>query len=132
VGRVQTLALMAFACALVGFALSPTLTMALVFLAAAGFAEMLHHTVHVTTLQMCAPEHMRGRVASLLPVFPAFISIGSLTSGVAADWLGAPTVVVVLAVAAAAVTGIAWARSATFRDMRMSRLIETAERSRLA
>jgi hypothetical protein len=72
---------------------------------------------------------MRGRVASLLPVFPAFISIGSVTSGIAADFLGAPAVVVLLAVVAAAITGAAWSRSATFRNMRMSQLIERAERT---
>ena len=33
----------------------------------------------MAALQMSAPETMRGRVASLLPVFPAFISVGALT-----------------------------------------------------
>ncbi len=129
VALVQTLALLAFACSLVGFALSPNLAVAAVFLAAAGIAEMVHHTLHVTTLQMCAPEHMRGRVASLLPVFPAFISVGALASGVAADFLGAPTVVVLLAIAAACITGTAWARSATFRNLKLSRLIKSEGRT---
>lgn len=128
VALVQTISLLTFAGSLFGFALSPDITLAVVFLIVAGTAEMMHHTVHVTTLQMCAPDHMRGRVASMLPVFPAFISIGALTSGAAADILGAPAVVMLLAVAAAAITGTAWFRSAQFRDLRLSGLIGRGER----
>ena len=123
VGLVQTAALFAFAGSLAGFALSPSIPVAIVFLVAAGIAEMVHHTIHVTTLQMCAPERMRGRVASLLPVFPAFISVGALTSGIAADHLGAPAAVVVLAVAATCIVALAWARSASFRRVKLSELI---------
>ena len=123
VGLVQSLALLAFALSLAGFALSPSIPVAVVFLIAAGSAEMVHHTIHVTTLQMCAPEHMRGRVASLLPVFPAFISVGALTSGVAADHLGAPAAVCLLAAAAVGITGAAWTRSAAFRGVTLSGLI---------
>lgn len=128
VARVQTLALLAFAGSLVGFALSPGIAVAVAFLIAAGMAEMVHHTVHVTTLQMCAPEHMRGRVASLLPVFPAFISIGALTSGAAADLMGAPNVVMLLATMAAGITGAAWLRSKMFRELKLSGLIAGGER----
>jgi len=125
VALVQTVGLLAFAGSLVGFALSPNILVAVVFLTAAGIAEMVHHTIHVTTLQMCAPEHMRGRVASLLPVFPAFISVGALTSGMAADLIGAPSVVVLLAVVAAGITTTVWVRSATLRSVKLSGLIKS-------
>ena len=84
-GLVQTLALVVFGASLFCFALAPTIEFALFWLAIAGIAEMVHFTIHVTTLQMCAPEHMRGRVASLLPVFPAFISVGAFIAGASAD-----------------------------------------------
>ena len=122
-GLLQVLALIAFAASLFGFAVSPSISFAVVFLALAGVAEMVHHTIHVTTLQMCAPEHMRGRVASLLPVFPAFISIGALASGVAANRFGAPLVVVLFVTLSLVVIGAAWARSAALRDVTLSRLI---------
>ena len=117
------LALIAFAASLFGFAASPSIPLAVVFLALAGIAEMVHHTIHVTTLQMCAPEHMRGRVASLLPVFPAFISVGALASGVAADALGAPIVVMLFVAISLVVIAVAWVRSAALRDVTLSRLI---------
>jgi predicted MFS family arabinose efflux permease len=122
-GLIQTLALVIFAFSLIAFALSPTLSIAVVFLVLAGIAEMVHHTVHVTTLQMCAPEHMRGRVASLLPVFPAFISVGALLAGVCADLLGPDIVVILFAVLALIVVITAWARSTALREVRMSGLI---------
>jgi predicted MFS family arabinose efflux permease len=122
-GLIQTLALVIFAFSLIAFALSPTLSIAVVFLVLAGIAEMVHHTVHVTTLQMCAPEHMRGRVASLLPVFPAFISVGALLAGVCADLLGPDRVVILFAVLALIVVITAWARSTALREVRMSGLI---------
>lgn len=126
-GFIQALALAVFAFSLIAFAASPNLTVAVVFLAIAGIAEMVHHTVHVTTLQMCAPEHMRGRIASLLPIFPAFISVGALLAGVLAELLGPEVVVILLALCAVAVLLIAWSRSPAVRNLRMSRLIARDE-----
>lgn len=123
VGIVQMLALALFAASLIGFALSPSMPVALVFLTLAGLAEMVHAASHVTTLQMCAPENMRGRVASLLPVFPAFISLGAFFAGASADLFGPRGVVVVLALAGALVAAIAWWRSAPLRHVRLSKLV---------
>lgn len=122
-GLVQTLALVMFGASLFCFALAPTIEFALFWLAIAGIAEMVHFTIHVTTLQMCAPEHMRGRMASLLPLFPAFISVGSLGAGLLADWLPADVVVILLVAIAMAVVGTAWMRSSALRDVTLSGLI---------
>jgi len=122
-GLVQTYALIAFGACLVCFALSPTIELAVVWLALAGVAEMVHFTIHVTTLQMCAPEHMRGRMASLLPMFPAFISVGALLAGVLADFLPVEVVSIMLVVVALTIVGIAWVRSQALRDVTLSGLI---------
>jgi MFS family permease len=122
-GLVQTLALAVFAFSLMAFAVSPNIAIAVVFLVIAGIAEMVHHTVHITTLQMCAPEHLRGRIASLLPIFPAFISVGALIAGLLADLLGPEVVVILLASIALGIVIAAWARSEAVRELRMSRLI---------
>ena len=122
-GLVQTLALVVFGASLLCFALSPTIEFAVFWLALAGIAEMVHFTIHVTTLQMCAPEHMRGRMASLLPLFPAFISVGALLAGALADLLPVEIVVIVLVAIAFAVVGTAWMRSAALRNVTLSGLI---------
>ena len=123
VGLTQALALLAFAASLIGFALSPNIAVASVFLMGAGMAEMVHMSSNVTALQMCAPQHMRGRVSSLLPMFPALMALGSLTSGIGADLLGAPALVTLLALVAAGAVGAAWARSVALRGLRLSKLV---------
>lgn len=127
-GLVQVLALVVFGASLFCFAVSPTIAYAVAFLAVAGIAEMVHHTIHVTTLQMCAPEHMRGRVASLLPIFPAFISVGALASGLAADVMGAEIVVILFVTIGLAIVAAAWTRSAALRDVTLSGLIAGEKR----
>ena len=122
-GLVQTLALVVFGAALICFALSPTVELAMVWLVVAGVAEMVHFTIHVTTLQMCAPEHMRGRMTALLPMFPAFISVGALLAGLLADVLPVEVVAILLVVVAMLVVGTAWARSQALRDVTLSGLI---------
>ena len=123
VGYVQTAAILFFSVSLAGFAWSPNIHVAVFFLALAGLAEMVHATLHVTTLQMCATPEMRGRIASLLPLFPAFISIGSLTSGAGADVIGPAMTVLVTALAAAVIATAAWLRSPALRTVTLSGLV---------
>jgi ENTS family enterobactin (siderophore) exporter len=120
---VQTLALLVFGASLVCFALSPNLELAVLWLAIAGIAEMVHFTLHVTTLQMCAPEHMRGRMASLLPMFPAFISVGALMAGVLADLMRVEIVVVLLVTVSMGIVATAWVRSSALRGVTLSAMI---------
>ena len=88
--RGSMLAVLVFAGAMIGFALSPHIGLAALFLFIAGIAEMINMSSNHTALQMNAPLAMRGRVASLLPMFPALMALGALSSGACADWLGAP------------------------------------------
>jgi MFS family permease len=125
IGLLQIGALLAFALSLVGFALSPGFAAALMFLMVAGAAEMVLATSNVTALQMCAPQEMRGRIASLLTVFPALISVGALTSGMGADLLGPQMLVVLLAAIAICLTTAIWINSATIRTLRLSKLVAT-------
>jgi len=123
VARMQALAMGAFVICMIAFALSPNMAVAIVCLVGAGIAEMVLASSTHTSLQMSAPESMRGQVTSLLPMFPAFISVGSFNAGIGAQLLGAQTLVVVFALLAAVVMGIAWSRSASYRSLRMSTLV---------
>ncbi len=123
VGRLQSLALVTFAVSILGFALSPSMATAVVFLLVAGIVEMIAASSTHTTLQMCAPENMRGQVTSLLPMFPACIAVGSFTAGLGAELFGAQALVVATAIVAATAIGAAWTRSAPYRDLRLSHLI---------
>lgn len=123
VGLLQSLALVVFAIALIGFAASPGMPMALVCLAVAGAAEMVHVASHHTTLQMSAPEEMRGRIASLLPVFPAFIAVGSLVAGAGADLVGPQAFVLGSSCAGLLIIWVAWTRSQALRGLQLSKLV---------
>jgi predicted MFS family arabinose efflux permease len=123
IGELQSISLVIFSVALTGFALSPNMALAAVCLVVAGVAEMTLASSTHTTLQMSAPEAMRGQVTSLLPMFPAFISVGSLVAGVGAALLGPQALVIALALAAVAVAGAAWTRSSAYRALRMSTLV---------
>lgn len=123
VARMQMYALVAFALALIAFASCATVAVAIVFLVIAGMAEMVLAASTTTSLQMCAPDAMRGQVTSVLPMLPAFISVGSLIAGIGAQAIGARPFVVVTAVLAVMVFALLWRRSAVFRGLRMSALI---------
>lgn len=123
VGLLQILALLVFALALAAFALAPGMVTAVLFLVTAGTAEMVHASSNVTALQMSAPQEMRGRVASLLLLFPAFISVGAVTSGIGADLVGPRVLVFLLAVTAACVAAATWSASSVMRNLRLSRLV---------
>ena len=123
VGNLQSVSLLLFAACLIAFALSPSMTVALLFLFGAGIFEMILASSTHTSLQMSAPEAMRGQVTSLLPMFPAFISIGSLAAGVGAQVLGPTWLVISSALAAVVVLALAWTQSKAFRELRMSKLL---------
>jgi len=123
VGRMQALAMCAFVLCILAFAMSPNMALAIVFLMGAGIAEMVLASSTYTSLQMSAPESMRGQVTSLLPMFPAFIAVGAFGAGIGAQMLGARVLVIVFAILAAVVMGIAWTRSRSYRHLRMSTLV---------
>ena len=123
IGLTQLLAILTFAGALVGFALSTHIWVAAFFLVIAGIAEMINMSSNHTALQMSAPPEMRGRVASLLPMFPAMMAVGGLSSGICADWLGVQQAVIALALLGMVIAGTAWARSDALRGLRLSRLV---------
>ena len=99
------------------------MALAIASLVVAGTAEMVHAASNVTTLQMCAPQKLRGRMASLIPIFPAFIALGSFTSGTGADLIGVQPLVILLALIGAGIAGMAWARSVALRGLKLSGLV---------
>jgi MFS family permease len=78
---------------LVGFAISPTLWLALACLFGAGFGFMLLLNTSNTLLQSLVPDEMRGRVLSFYAMsFLGMAPVGSLIMGTAADAVGVTTV----------------------------------------
>lgn len=105
-GVVQACAVFAMCLCFLVLAAAPNVVVACAALIAAGLAEMVLFTSNQATLQMVVPAGMRGRMASLLQLYPGFVSIGILVEGVLADWIGIQMVTVLIALVAAAITAI--------------------------
>ncbi len=88
VGWIQVGAVMAFCASIIGLGLSPTFFWALVACALSGMTEMIYSVTNMTMVQLAAPEEMRGRVSSILQLYPALISLGAFLVGPLADLIG--------------------------------------------
>ena len=104
-GKVQAYAIFVMSAAFIGLAFAPGVAYACAALVIAGAGEILLFTSNQATLQMCVPEAMRGRMASLQQLYPGFIGLGVFTEGVLVDFIGIRFVTVLIAIVAAALTG---------------------------
>jgi len=106
------------ASAIIGVAASPTLIIAAACSFVGGAAEMAHTASNMATVQMSAPETMRGRVASLTMLYPAMISTGSFIAGPLADLVGARGASIALAVTAIGAIAVLYFATPQIREMR--------------
>ncbi|HEY3074909.1 MAG TPA: hypothetical protein VGJ74_07035, partial [Burkholderiales bacterium] len=83
-----------------------------------GAAEMAHTASNMATLQMSAPEAMRGRVASLTMLYPAMISIGAFLAGLLSDLLGVRGASVALALTSITAVAVLYVAAPYIREMR--------------
>jgi predicted MFS family arabinose efflux permease len=119
-GLIQLAALLGVSLALIGFALSPDLWLALPLLAVAGAFEMVYLTTNQTLLQLSIPDEMRGRVTSIVSLNAAISPLGAFFAGVGSDLLGPRAITVVLSGLAATIAIGVYLRSSTVREYRLS------------
>jgi MFS family permease len=120
-GLIQGAAVLALCAALVGVAASGSFALAVAFSVIAGAGEMVLAASNMAMLQMVAPEHMRGRIASMMQIYPALISLGAVLAGPLAELAGVRAATAGVAIAAAAVTLALFAASPQLRALRLSR-----------
>lgn len=93
-GKILLWAGPAFAVTIGAFAAARWFPLAMVALAASGFAMVLENAVTNTLLQTLVPDGLRGRVMGFWTfVFVGLAPIGSLQVGWLAGWVGAPAAV---------------------------------------
>lgn len=107
---------MAFA--MLGLAASPNIAAAAAFGFIGGTAEMAHTASNMASMQLAAPEAMRGRVASLTMLYPAMISSGAFLAGPLSDALGVRRASALLAVVSITATALLYLVSPHLREMR--------------
>lgn len=84
---------LAFGATVTGFALSPSFGLALVLIFAAYVFQSLFTTLNNTSIQVLIPDHVRGRVSSILMMSFSLPMLGTLPLGAFAEVAGAPTAV---------------------------------------
>jgi len=94
-GRVIVVATGLFGLGLIGFALSRSLPLSLLFLGLAGFGAMAMIASSNTVVQTIVEDEKRGRVMSLFTMaFMGMAPLGSLAAGALADTVGAPATLI--------------------------------------
>jgi MFS family permease len=130
-GMMQLIALFVYTLSQGTFALVGVLTgemwYALPFLVSAGAAETVSNTTNQTVLQLMAPSHLRGRIASALQLNPVFMSVGVASAGFLADVFGAGAVGVGMSAAGFGVVTLIFVFSPRMRELRLSRLAPEGE-----
>ena len=82
-----------------------------------GAGQAIFMTAGNVTLMAHAPEDLRGRILSVYNLDRGLMPLGSAGGGALADWLSAPTALMLMGGAAAAMIGVVGALSARIRRL---------------
>jgi MFS family permease len=108
VGRSLMIAVAVYGVATIGFGLSTSLPVAIVFLAILGAADTVSQVIRGSLVQLATPDHMRGRVSAVYSMITGTSNeLGEFESGMLAAAVGAVPAVVLGGVAAIG-AAIAW------------------------
>jgi len=125
-GLVQLASLFLLSMTLIGFAFTETLWAAFSLLALSGFFEMIFLTTNQTLLQLSIPDHLRGRVTSVVNLYSVLFPIGALMAGAGSDLLGGPRMITIVLCSIAAIIAVSvFMGSTTVRNYRLSQAIAT-------
>ncbi len=95
-GKVIIISVIFYGAATIGFGLSKVLPLSLFFLFLVGFADMISSVTRNTIRQMITPDHLRGRMVSIMRIFfQGGPQLGEIEAGLLATAIGGPASVVV-------------------------------------
>lgn len=118
--RIQIGAMLVYCASIAALAMSPSLAASLPAAVIGGASEVIFTTSQMTMLQMSAPDSMRGRVSSIIQLFPGFISLGATFCGLVAEVAGARGASGLLAAICGIIVVSLYARSSRLRGLRLS------------
>ena len=109
-GRIILGAVILYGLATIGFGISKALPISLAFLVLVGFGDMTSTIIRNTIRQMVTPDHLRGRMVSIMRIFfQGGPQLGEIEAGFLAKAIGGPATVVVGGVGVVLITSIiAW------------------------
>lgn len=90
-GKVIIIAVIFYGIAIIGFGLSNILPLSIFFLILMGFSDMISTVIRNTVRQMVTPDHLRGRMVSIMRIFfQGGPQLGDMEAGLLASAIGAP------------------------------------------
>ena len=109
-GRIILASVILYGLATIGFGLSKFLPISLGFLVMVGFGDMVSTIIRNTIRQMVTPDHLRGRMVSIMRMFfQGGPQLGEIEAGFLAKVIGGPATVVVGGIGVVLITSIiAW------------------------
>ena len=109
---------------LIAFAFCTELWMALPMLAVAGFFEMIFLATNQTLLQLSIPDHIRGRVTSIVNLNAVLAPLGGMIAGVGSDLFGGPKMItIIMSGIAVGITVFVFVAFPSVRNYRLSEAI---------
>lgn len=123
-GWIQVGAVIAFCLSIAGLGSAPSFSWALFACVMSGMTEMTYTVTNMTMVQLTAPEEMRGRITSILQLYPALISLGAFLVGPLADLIGARATSISAAGFCGAIFVGIMLVSPRMRGMRMSQYVK--------
>lgn len=95
-GKVIIISVIFYGIATIGFGLSKLLFLSIFFLMMLGFFDMISTVIRNTVRQMVTPDHLRGRMVSIMRIFfQGGPQLGDIEAGLLASAVGAPVSVVI-------------------------------------
>jgi len=109
-GKIILGAVLLYGAATIGFGMSKFLPLSIFFLILVGLGDMTSSIVRNTVRQMITPDHLRGRMVSIMRLFfQGGPQLGEIEAGFLAKVIGGPATVVVGGVGVILITSlIAW------------------------
>ena len=127
--KIEVLAVLGLALSVIGFALSPWLSLSLLFAMLAGLSQTSFMVTNMTVVQMAASEEYRGRVLGIRFLIIGTQPIGTIALGLAAEALGPQAAVVIVAVIGAVVYGAVQLATRPHREAAASTVSPASEES---
>ncbi|MGC9348440.1 MAG: MFS transporter [Anaerolineae bacterium] len=128
-GLLQLAALLCLGLSFTGFALSSALWMGIIFMALAGFCEMIYLTTNQTLLQLSIPDALRGRVTGIVSLNSGLMPVGAYIAGIGADLVGPRAMTLMFSGIIVAIAVIVYFASPVVREYRLSQATEGRYRS---
>lgn len=103
--------------ATIAFGISKTLPLSLIFLVLVGFGDMTSTIIRNTIRQMVTPDHLRGRMASIMRIFfQGGPQLGEIEAGFLAKAIGGPASVVIGGAGVILITSLVALKSKVLRN----------------